>query len=62
LATYLQNHLLISDDFAYFFGQILVIENLKKHLILALIFFKIVFFAINSQPKQKAGTHQHLNL
>jgi hypothetical protein len=36
----------------------LTIENIKNHLILALLIFNIVFLAIYSQPKKKGYTSQ----
>jgi hypothetical protein len=43
LATYL-NHVQKSRVFPYDFGQILAIENLKKHMILELLIFFIQHF------------------
>jgi hypothetical protein len=37
------------------FGQTMAIENLKKHLILALLVFNIAFLAIYIAIKKKAG-------
>jgi hypothetical protein len=48
LVTYM-NHVKKSSDYFLRFDQILAIENLKKHLILALINFYIAIFAIYRQ-------------
>ncbi len=45
LARYL-NRVQKSNDFFFNFDQTLVIENLKKHLILTLWFFNIAFMAM----------------
>ncbi len=55
LATY-SNHVYKSRVFPYDFGQILTIENLKKHMILDLLIFSYSILAIYiAGRKQKAG-------
>jgi hypothetical protein len=48
-------------QFSLNFSQILAIKNLKKHIILALIIFCIVFLAIYSNSQQKKGCQNLLH-